>query len=139
MGRLQKLSTSTGHPSHLLPWKSYWLLDKKLKKRTHPVILCVPFLICTDYYIFLADFHFGLVAPLPVCEHAAYDDLKRREWLLRTLNEDNGELNIESMLLVEKGLRELVSLKVCMENINFSNSIRSYRTLLIAVILFNKM
>ncbi|XP_031397039.1 coiled-coil domain-containing protein SCD2-like isoform X2 [Punica granatum] len=41
-----------------------------------------------------------------------YDDSERRYLPPRDLNENSGELTIESMLLVEKGLRELVSLKV---------------------------
>ncbi|XP_058076591.1 coiled-coil domain-containing protein SCD2-like isoform X2 [Magnolia sinica] len=39
-------------------------------------------------------------------------DMEERDKVQRDLNDLNGEGNIESMLLVEKGLRELVSLKV---------------------------
>ncbi|XP_048129341.1 coiled-coil domain-containing protein SCD2 isoform X2 [Rhodamnia argentea] len=41
-----------------------------------------------------------------------YDDMNERDRFLRDKNEHSGELNIESLLLVEKGLRELASLKV---------------------------
>ncbi|OWM66994.1 hypothetical protein CDL15_Pgr000446 [Punica granatum] len=47
-----------------------------------------------------------------LCVRHAYDDSERRYLPPRDLNENSGELTIESMLLVEKGLRELVSLKV---------------------------
>ncbi len=43
---------------------------------------------------------------------AANNDLSEREKVLRDMNELSGVGNIESMLLVEKGLRELASLKV---------------------------
>ncbi|XP_030467068.1 coiled-coil domain-containing protein SCD2-like isoform X1 [Syzygium oleosum] len=41
-----------------------------------------------------------------------YDDMNERDRFPRDKNEPSGELNIESMLLVEKGLREQASLKV---------------------------
>ncbi|KAL3728196.1 hypothetical protein ACJRO7_032874 [Eucalyptus globulus] len=41
-----------------------------------------------------------------------YDNMNERDRFPRDKNEHSGELNIESMLLVEKGLRELASLKV---------------------------
>ncbi|KAJ7973416.1 Coiled-coil domain-containing protein SCD2 [Quillaja saponaria] len=61
-------------------------------------------------------------APLPVevvlaagqkaKEELDDNDLEEREDLASDLNEPSGERNIENMLLVEKGLRELASLKV---------------------------
>lgn len=65
------------------------------------------------------SFHFSLlVVPSFLCDGAAYDDPERREQLPCDLNENCGDLTVESMLLVEKGLRELVSLKVCMKDIS---------------------
>ena len=40
------------------------------------------------------------------------NDVEEREKVLQDLNQLSGEGNVESMLLVEKGLRELTSLKV---------------------------
>uniref|UniRef100_A0A2N9F276 Coiled-coil domain-containing protein SCD2 n=1 Tax=Fagus sylvatica TaxID=28930 RepID=A0A2N9F276_FAGSY len=61
-------------------------------------------------------------APLPVDvvldagqkakENIANDDLEERDKVPRDSNELSGDGNIENMLLVEKGLRELASLKV---------------------------
>lgn len=58
------------------------------------------------------------VTPSFLCDGAAYDDPERRQQLPCDLNENSGDLTVESMLLVEKGLRELVSLKVCMKDIS---------------------
>ncbi|XP_031489996.1 coiled-coil domain-containing protein SCD2-like [Nymphaea colorata] len=69
--------------------------------------------------------HWSSLAPLPLevvlsagqkakedSWNRASDDPERRAKLAQDLNDLTGEGNIESMLLVEKGLRELASLKV---------------------------
>ena len=50
---------------------------------------------------------------------AAKSDAQEREKVLQDLNELSGEGNIESMLSVEKGLRELSSLKVSITYLSF--------------------
>ncbi|URD98550.1 hypothetical protein MUK42_32440 [Musa troglodytarum] len=58
--------------------------------------------------------HWSSLAPLPleVVISAGNHESERRNKLVRDLSDITGEGNIESMLSVEKGLRELASLKV---------------------------
>uniref|UniRef100_A0A0D9V9U1 Coiled-coil domain-containing protein SCD2 n=1 Tax=Leersia perrieri TaxID=77586 RepID=A0A0D9V9U1_9ORYZ len=58
--------------------------------------------------------HWSSLAPLPleVVLSAGEDDAQRRNKLVRDMSDIMGEGNIESMLSVEMGLRELSSLKV---------------------------
>ncbi|KAG5537275.1 hypothetical protein RHGRI_024654 [Rhododendron griersonianum] len=62
--------------------------------------------LCNQFQGF---FFFFLLFPL---EGAGNDDSDRRSKVIRDLNDLTGEGNIESMLSVEMGLRELASLKV---------------------------
>ena len=57
---------------------------------------------------------------------AASSDAEEREKAPRDLNEPSGEGNIESMLLVEIGLRELASLKVSVISLYYYSFTGSY-------------
>lgn len=71
----------------------------------------------------------SLVLTLWYPHQAANNTYGEREKSLQNLHETSGEGNLENMIWVEKGLRELASLKV--KNLNM-------RTLLVDYILYKK-
>ncbi|KAF3673281.1 Coiled-coil domain-containing protein SCD2 [Capsicum annuum] len=81
--------------------------------------LAAQFAICPDisaskheYWSSFAPLPFELVISAGQKAKEEYDDNPEREKLVQDLNDFTGEGNIESMLSVEMGLNELVSLKV---------------------------
>ncbi|PHU03102.1 hypothetical protein BC332_28353 [Capsicum chinense] len=81
--------------------------------------LAAQFAICPDiaaskheYWSSFAPLPFELVISAGQKAKEEYDDNPEREKLVQDLNDLTGEGNIESMLSVEMGLNELVSLKV---------------------------
>lgn len=115
---LLEQSTNIGHHLHLFLQRLLCLQDKELEMEFHDVIFSSCFIKfnwkCFEIIVI------SLVLTLTSLHQAANNTSGEREKSLQNLQEISGEGNVESLIWVEKGLRELASLKV--KKINMINS-----------------